>query len=256
MKIALLSDLHIEAHEDSPRLDLPEDVDVLLLAGDVMEGVGCREWAERWHQQTGVRVGFVLGNHEYYGHEIGQLERACREGLPSDVQMLQCNEIQLDGYLILGATLWTDFALYGDVAVAQEAAALYMLDYGAIRIGERALTPADTVRLHEEQRGWLQARLEWACAEGLKAIVMTHHAPTAKSIAPRYGGSKATPAFASDLSDWMFKAWSPVLWVHGHTHYPVDYVMGFTRIVSHPRGYPGEGGLDDRYQWGKIVSLP
>lgn len=28
------------------------------------------------------------------------------------------------------------------------------------------------------------------------------------------------------------------LWVHGHTHYNVDYKLGATRIVSNQRGYP------------------
>jgi len=30
------------------------------------------------------------------------------------------------------------------------------------------------------------------------------------------------------------------LWLHGHTHSPRDYVIGTTRVVCNPRGYPHE----------------
>ena len=30
------------------------------------------------------------------------------------------------------------------------------------------------------------------------------------------------------------------LWLHGHTHAPRDYVVGTTRVVCNPRGYPHE----------------
>lgn len=255
MKIALLSDLHVETHPESPRLEVWEDVDAILLAGDVSEGVACRRWAEEWQRQTGVPVCFVLGNHEYYGNELEDLERQCRQGLPPGVHLLQCNEVRLGDYLLLGATLWTDFALYGDVSAAQEAAAYYMPDYQMISLGGRLLTPDDTAQIHAVHRDWLRSRLQQARDSGLRTIVMTHHAPTPRSIAPRFAGSDASPAFASDLREWMRQAWAPVLWVHGHTHHPVDYVHGRTRVVSHPRGYPFENGLEQEYEWGRVIEL-
>jgi hypothetical protein len=30
------------------------------------------------------------------------------------------------------------------------------------------------------------------------------------------------------------------LWIHGHSHHAVDYEIAGTRIVSNPKGYPGE----------------
>ena len=30
------------------------------------------------------------------------------------------------------------------------------------------------------------------------------------------------------------------LWLHGHTHSARDYVIGTTRVVCNPRGYPHE----------------
>jgi len=44
-------------------------------------------------------------------------------------------------------------------------------------------------------------------------------------------------AFASDL-DSLIRASRIPLWIHGHTHYNVDYKIGATRIYSNQRGYP------------------
>jgi hypothetical protein len=30
------------------------------------------------------------------------------------------------------------------------------------------------------------------------------------------------------------------LWIHGHTHYNVDYVIGSTRVLTNQRGYPDQ----------------
>jgi hypothetical protein len=30
------------------------------------------------------------------------------------------------------------------------------------------------------------------------------------------------------------------LWIHGHTHYSVDYVIGSTRVLTNQRGYPDQ----------------
>lgn len=91
--------------------------------------------------------------------------------------------------------------------------------------------------------GWLRAAQE----SGRRTIVMTHHAPSARPIAPRYGRSDLSAAFATNMDFWMCEPWGPVLWVHGHTHYPVDYRRGKTRGISNPRGYPYEGDVQTPY---------
>jgi hypothetical protein len=37
-------------------------------------------------------------------------------------------------------------------------------------------------------------------------------------------------------------AGAPAVWVHGHTHRSRDDVVGRTRIISNPRGYPDQEG--------------
>lgn len=203
-----------------------------------------------------LRILYVTGNHEYYGEDIEGLDARLRSEIAAGIHFLQCSEVQLGNYLILGATLWSDFALYNNVDSAKSRAQAYMLDYREIRLGSRRIVPDDTVAIHKQHRAWLEARLRQAHDGGMRTVVMTHHAPSSRSIAPRYSGSDLSAAFASSLDYWMFEPWAPVLWVHGHTHYPVDYMRGRTRVVSNPRGYPYEADTAPQYAWEKVIELP
>ena len=70
-------------------------------------------------------------------------------------------------------------------------------------------------------------------------MVVTHHGPHEKSIAPKFRDTLLTAAFISDLSA-VIETHQPALWVHGHTHVSFDYAVGDTRVLCNPYGYPGE----------------
>jgi hypothetical protein len=73
-------------------------------------------------------------------------------------------------------------------------------------------------------------------------VWMMHHLPFWRSVHPRYEGDSLNRFFVGDISD-EFRAHNapPRIIVHGHTHEPCDYMMGDTRVVCNPLGYPGEG---------------
>jgi hypothetical protein len=68
-------------------------------------------------------------------------------------------------------------------------------------------------------------------------VVITHHAPSAESIAAPFQGGEShlNAAYISDLEA-LFGA-QVGLWVHGHTHFSFDYRRAGTRVVCNPRGY-------------------
>lgn len=70
-------------------------------------------------------------------------------------------------------------------------------------------------------------------------MVVTHHAPSPRSIHPTHRADALSAAYASGL-DSLVAGSGAALWVHGHTHYNVDYVLGATRVRTNQRGYPGE----------------
>jgi hypothetical protein len=181
----------------------------------------------------------VPGNHEFYGRDmqatLAELRRAAKT---HRVHLLDGDAVVIDGVRILGATLWTDFALYGAepsvVARAKAIAQQAMADYYVIRGRDNALlAPEDTQRIHQLQVLWLARELEKPFAGA--TVVVTHHLPMAKSVHARYAGDALNPSFASDLSRLMC---APVkLWIHGHTHESMDYAVAGTRVVCNPRGY-------------------
>ena len=46
-------------------------------------------------------------------------------------------------------------------------------------------------------------------------------------------------AYASAYDDLVERS-RAVYWIHGHTHHAANYVVGGTRVISNPRGYPDE----------------
>lgn len=233
MKLHILSDLHVE-FTDFVRPTVPADV--VVLAGDIGVGHGGIDWVQRNVDE--VPVIYVPGNHEYYRQDISFREELGRES-NDQVHILDDGMIQLDGVRFVGSTLWTDFALHGEKAkpLAIENARIGVNDFSSIRNGSRVFTPEDSIRLHEQSVAYLAELL--AIPFDGPTVVVTHHLPSNRSIAPRFASHALNPTFASNLEHLM-KVGQPRLWIHGHTHEACDYQFENTRVVCNPRGYPGE----------------
>lgn len=237
LRLHILSDLHLSVHG----LTLPQtDADVVVLAGDIARP----QQAVQWALSLGKPIVYVAGNHEFYGGSIRgtlrELKELCR-GTP--IHVLDNESLVLDGVRFLGATLWTDFMLYG-AQVREQAhreAQGMMRDFTRIRCGdgaERLFTPQDAEQLFRQSHDWLARQLD--AGGGLPTVVVTHHAPSAGSIHPRYADSPLNTCFVSRLDDLMGEARVP-LWIHGHTHDSFDYSVRGTRVVCNPRGYARDG---------------
>jgi Icc-related predicted phosphoesterase len=243
MRIQVLSDLHAELDARRAKSDVVDlGADLVVLAGDIDQGdAGVRWAAEMWPDTPVV---YVVGNHEHYGARIGEAtERSRRAAAGTNVHVLERESVTIDGVRILGATLWTNLNLAGDPAWARWRLAQALTDYQAILGPQRRLRPRDTQMLHALTVAWLDDLLE-APHEG-PTIVVTHHAPSPRSLMRRQQAPDESPwtamdaAFASDL-EWLITEFAPALWIHGHTHRSCDYRIGGTRVVSNQRGYYGE----------------
>ena len=70
-------------------------------------------------------------------------------------------------------------------------------------------------------------------------MVITHHAPSVRSVPELYQADLLSAAYASNLED-LIESANITLWIHGHTHQSQDYTIGATRILCNPRGYSTE----------------
>lgn len=238
-RLWILSDLHAEQSLWLP-LSPPDGIDVIVAAGDI-DGPASRSVKRLAALADGLPVVFVPGNHEWYATGIhfgvdGEAERAREKADELGVHLLMDEEVEIAGVRFLGSTLWTDFALHGTPEASMAYAARAMNDFRFIHPVEKGpeLQPEDTIAWHRTSRAWLQSRL--ADPSPSPTVVVTHHLPHRRSVAPRYEGDALNPAFASDLSD-LVEHGGAALWVHGHTHVSCDYLAGGTRVICNPKGY-------------------
>jgi Icc-related predicted phosphoesterase len=210
-----------------------------VLAGDIHLGAHGIKWAAR--RLAGTPVLYVAGNHEYYRQAYPSLLPKLRQAAEgTNVFVLENDGVNVGGVRFLGCTLWTDFRLNGDARMNGAIVHQVMSDFRQIRMSPayRRFRPEDAGRIHHESRKWLESVL--AVGTGEPTVVVSHHAPSAKSLVPGRITDTVSSAFASDLEE-LIEQTQPVLWIHGHTHHPVDYRIGRTRVLSNPRGYPDEG---------------
>lgn len=230
MKLHILSDLHLEFHAFEPP---PTEADVVILAGDIAVGQDGIDWAR---QQFSVPVIYVPGNHEYYHWDLQGLKQLQAHASGSNVHVLDQECVVIDGVRFLGATLWTDFDLYGAskrehaMMVAQQ----YVLDFQVIADGGVRFSAPRSRALHSGARRWLKAALAKDEPGVRDTVVVTHHGPHRGSLAARFASDLTSAAFISNLDELMGKS---ALWIHGHTHNSFDYGVEGTRIVCNPRGY-------------------
>lgn len=81
---------------------------------------------------------------------------------------------------------------------------------------------------------WLQSSLETSTTA--KNIVVTHHAPSPRSLPEEFKDDIVSSAYASNLES-VVERHQPQFWIHGHIHTPVKYDIGNTKVICNPHGY-------------------
>ena len=227
MRIQILSDIHTEFHRDNGQSFCrglrPTGVDVLLVAGDLGTVLTVGPALDYLCPLYPVVI-FVAGNHEFY---LGSPD-ALRDRLEQaqqrhpNLHWLENDTITLGSQRFVGTTLW-----FPGTAAARALRGMLndynsILDFEpwvydqhsrAVSFLERTIIPTD--------------------------VVITHHAPSTRSIAPQYVGSPINVYFACDLDRLLNRG--PRLWIHGHMHDSLDYKIRKTRVICNPFGYAGAG---------------
>lgn len=235
MKIQIISDLHQEFGMSELSF---KSADVVILAGDVNIGTKGIEWIKSAIPNKPVI--YVLGNHEYYkGSYPKTLNKILAIASDTNVHVLENRSIIIDNVCFHGATLWTDFSLFGNPRTYGSICQEKMNDYKKIRRDPTysKLRSIDTFNIHNKSMNWLEKSLEESESE--VNIVVTHHAPSSRSIPIRFKADPISSAYASNLEDTITK-YKPNFWIHGHIHEPKDYMISETRIICNPHGYIDE----------------
>lgn len=241
MKIQLLSDLHFEHFgyiDPIETIEISRHADVVIFAGDISSGTNAIKSLGPLAKPSRPFI-LINGNHEYYRGDIHKISEGCADAAESfsDFYFLNPGHIDIDGVLFAGATLWTDGRLVQEgisSEVSDHDCQNQLNDFRLISAGDQRFTFKKSNEIHRNELAFLVRTLDESASS--RKVVISHHLPSRKSIDPKYANSTINAAFASDLADELIN--KADLWVHGHTHSSADYVIGKTRVVCNPRGYP------------------
>ena len=250
MKIQLVSDLHLEFNH-TPVVE-NAGADVLVLAGDICMAAFLEAEDEfmpltreagflRKCAQKFDHVIYVMGNHEHYKHTFNDTADVIRKtvaGLPN-FHFLDNESVMIDGVKFIGATLWTD--MNDHCPITMEYLSRGMSDFRIIKYRDKddnyfGFTPKIAFLEHMKSCRFIEEALDET-----PTVVVTHHAPSYQSIHEMYKTERyMNGGFASDLEDFIHRNQNIKLWCHGHMHNNFDYMVGDTRVVCNPHGYPAE----------------
>lgn len=237
MRLQIASDLHHhregEGLATGRRLEVAEDVDYLVLAGNVHAGTE----AMRLYGNARVPVLLVHGFIELHGLSRASLRKGFASfSAGASVQYLERRVLIVGSVRVLGCCLWTNYRsrLFPGSDPCLDASAC-LRDLRLIRSGERCFRAEDAYREHQQSRRWLEREL--AKPFGGKTVVVTHFAPTFRSLPLSMRRRPVAVWYASSMDEVMP---SVDLWVHGRVPDTLDYTVGTTRVVCNARGLPWE----------------
>jgi len=257
MRIWIFSDWHLEHYRVSDKrvteAGFP-DADICVVPGDMHHG----DQEVKFLGETisdKMPVIMTPGNHSFYNRFMSDT-RAEMARIAADfpnLHLLDPGKVVIGGIRFIGATLWTDYDLLG-IERRKEVmwkAGSHINDHRYITAGSsteeprRFWSPDDARARHLEELAFIESELREPF-EG-RTIIVSHHGPHPESVHPRFRGAASQTlngAFVSDLSA-VINKYRPALWVHGHIHDSMDYVIGETRIVANPRGYETLNGAEN-----------
>lgn len=251
MKIQIASDIHLEFGH-TVRIE-NAGADVLVLAGDICCARSFKSKEKnienydlyRFFEEVSKNfkdVIYIMGNHEHYKFSYRETEICLRDFLSEykNIHFLQNQSFVIDGVRFIGSTLWTD--MNKNCPLTKNALEQYMNDFRIIKFKDMndnyfKFTPDIAYGEHRNAINFIGHEL--ADHPDQKCVVVTHHAPSFQSVHPKYADQTLmNGGYASDLEH-VFTD-NVKLWVHGHMHDSFDYVVGSSRVVCNPYGYPRE----------------
>ena len=251
MKLRIISDIHCDINGfKNTTFDFGDDF--VICCGDV----SCDRFSTEFWINRNLRQGIVIaGNHLGY-HPVTQDNNDSfnlsitylKNKFKNKIYSLENQRLTINDVIFVGCTLFTDFKLYNRKSECELIAYKSLNDYRYVKLFKSGnlvkIQPADQIRMHNKSKKYI----ENVCKENpdKKIVVVTHHAPSSKSIPEEYKADDLSAAFASNLEEIIAKYDNLKLWCHGHIHNNTDYNLYGTRIVANPLGYPGENPKFDR----------
>ena len=291
MKIRVISDLHVDVNRTQyfGFMDNPENVDLNIICGDVA-GDYIRE--EDFLKTLDIPTICICGNHLGYNYDsiqkvnlyMGIGQRDVRDCTKEDcikkltkmdfsngnVTYLENEYLSFGDYIIFGGCMYSDFRLYGNkhkenckiTALRWLNDFRYVYTYDKNKKLVRPIDPKDYCTWYNRFMRKLKKCIEEN--QDKKIIVVTHFAPSIKSIDSKYlnkpnrfssPGSELNAVYANNLEQFIMDNPQIKYWFHGHVHSCFDYNIGNCRVVCNPFGYKHENKIKTTHYLGKVLEI-
>ena len=260
MKIAYCSDLHLEFK--TAEIKNTDNADVLILAGDIFTTYELLPYDdESYFFHKSIRIHTFLqncckefnhvimtcGNHESYNFDIDKTTSEIKRHLKylKNFYILDNSCITVEDVIFVGGTMWSD--MNGEDLETLHDIKSLMNDFRIIKKGKYRHTPEDALDSFKETTDYID--LMSTIHKDEKIVVVTHHAPSFRSVDPIYKDSTImNGGFCSNLENFIKDRKNIKVCVHGHLHYKSDYMIGECNVLCNPRGYIGKEKCADNFK--------
>lgn len=287
MKIRIVSDLHVDVNKNGNFGFRHEDQDVLFIAGDIAGSYDKEiKFLNGLSKDITCPIFVVPGNHlgyDYYSREeeldsylygykkpnplVGTKQWSIdkiKESIPDNIHYLDDEYYELDNYYIFGGCMYSDYKLYENEDLCKRSGEAYLNDFRYVHIHDREFNIVRPVNTDDYQWYFVifKKKLEIFMRDHTDkdVIVLTHFAPSIKSISEKYinqGNIYLNASYASNLDDFIKDNPRIKYWVHGHVHDSFDYMIEQCHVICEPYGYHvnGEQKISPRKWYGKTVEI-
>ena len=242
LKVSYCSDLHMG--RSLIQIDNIDASDVLILAGDIVETRDITKYTVSWISDLCSKfrhVIYVIGSHDHYFSKIDESHSRLKSMVFCDnfhvLSSYDKHHIFIDDILFVGTTLWSDIDISNEHLIQN-----VLNDFRYIRNYNGSLFRPEDARNQYKFDSVLLATTITQYKDS-KLCVITHHAPSFRSVNPRYENDRLNSAFVSNLDN-IVGSENIIAWIHGHTHDKQSYYINDTYVGCNPRGYIGES-LDE-----------
>ena len=220
--------------------------DLLILAGDVLQISNLEAYEDFFHKQLKASpILWIMGNHEFYDGDVNDITDYSFQKIEENFPGLKIldNEIEIvnEDLVIIGSTYWTD--MNNNDEHTKRTALRYLNDFNYINYKSRKLHPEDTLEFNQKAVKFIDKITREPAFSEMQKIIVTHHAPSYKSVALKYlTAGLGNYCYISEHDSFVETLGNRGVthWIHGHTHTPQEYTIGNTTIISNPIGYPRE----------------
>jgi predicted phosphohydrolase len=257
MKIFVASDLHLEKYQDIddysmflPNTFIP---DILIFPGDIHFAAEIHKLIEFVKAKLPKAIVIIVaGNHEFFYSNIDCTIRDLRRQYSGEngVYFLEDQSVEIHGYTIIGATLWSDFSTKFNNTNKKNAIKYIdrnVKDFKLISKGHsnEYYTTKDAILKFEQSKTFIGSTLKKTNPE--KTIVVTHFPPSLNILNMNYESSDENPIsgyFTANCED-LIHEHKPLIWISAHNHWNANRKIGSTLMISNQYCYPWEENMNN-----------